>query len=400
MTGLYEPSRHETLAGVAWDAGAAQAAIGRIVADTRKAFAAQALWPIHPDDGPAEWGALAGLYFGAAGVIWALDYLQRQGAAPEGQNFTETLSDIQGRNARFIAAFGNMTSGYMLGDTGVLLVRWRIEGDQAILDRLESLITSNTEAPAQELMWGSPGTMLAALTLHKATGEPRWGELFRASATSLRTMFRQDRTLRARIWTQDLYGQCQRFIGALHGLAGNAYVLWRGRDLLGPHAWRTWEREIAETVRVTATREGELANWPQQLGERSGGNPGVMLVQHCHGSPGMITSLAGFGPELDELLAAAGELTWRAGPLTKGANLCHGTAGNGYALLKLYERTGSDLWLERARALAMHAIAQSETRAAQVGRRRYSLWTGDLGLACYLWDCIQAQARFPTLDVL
>jgi hypothetical protein len=114
----------------------------------------------------------------------------------------------------------------------------------------------------------------------------------------------------------------------------------------------------------------------------------------------MITSLAGFGPELDEPLTAAGELVWRAGPLTKGAGLCHGTAGNGYAFLKLYKRTRDVVWLNRARAFAMHAIAQSETRAADVGRRRYSLWTGDLGLACYLWDCVQAQSQFPTLDVL
>jgi hypothetical protein len=36
---------------------------------------------------------------------------------------------------------------------------------------------------------------------------------------------------------------------------------------------------------------------------------------------------------------------------------------------------------------------------AEFGMRRYSLWTGDLGLACYLHDCIEARARFPTMDV-
>ena len=29
----------------------------------------------------------------------------------------------------------------------------------------------------------------------------------------------------------------------------------------------------------------------------------------------------------------------------------------------------------------------------------YSLWTGDLGFAIYLWDCLHATARFPSLDV-
>jgi hypothetical protein len=47
----------------------------------------------------------------------------------------------------------------------------------------------------------------------------------------------------------------------------------------------------------------------------------------------------------------------------------------------------------------MHAIGQLEDAAARHGQLRYSLWTGDLGLAVFLWDCIQGQAKFPTLDV-
>jgi hypothetical protein len=67
--------------------------------------------------------------------------------------------------------------------------------------------------------------------------------------------------------------------------------------------------------------------------------------------------------------------------------------------LKLYQRTGDALWLARARAFAMHGIAQTDADTARYGQGRYSLWTGDLGFAIYLWDCINATARFPTLDV-
>jgi hypothetical protein len=87
---------------------------------------------------------------------------------------------------------------------------------------------------------------------------------------------------------------------------------------------------------------------------------------------------------LTELLVAGGELTWQAGPLEKGAGLCHGTAGNGYCLLKLFERTGDELWLHRARAFAMHAIHQVERTTARYGRGRHTLWTGDPGTALYL----------------
>jgi hypothetical protein len=47
----------------------------------------------------------------------------------------------------------------------------------------------------------------------------------------------------------------------------------------------------------------------------------------------------------------------------------------------------------------MHGLAQMEAEAAQLGRLRYSLWTGDPGFAVYLWHCLQGEAAFPTLDV-
>ena len=73
---------------------------------------------------------------------------------------------------------------------------------------------------------------------------------------------------------------------------------------------------------------------------------------------------------------------------------------NGYAFLKLHALTGDELWLERARRFAMHALLQVERERAQVGQGRYSLLTGDVGAALYVQACIEADARFPILDVL
>ncbi|MEO7743135.1 MAG: lanthionine synthetase LanC family protein [Usitatibacter sp.] len=80
--------------------------------------------------------------------------------------------------------------------------------------------------------------------------------------------------------------------------------------------------------------------------------------------------------------------------------MCHGTAGNGYAFLKLHQRTGDLVWLERARAFAMHAVAQSESMRKEFGQGRYSLWTGDPGLAIYLWHCVTGGSAMPSLDTL
>jgi NAD(P)-dependent dehydrogenase (short-subunit alcohol dehydrogenase family) len=99
---------------------------------------------------------------------------------------------------------------------------------------------------------------------------------------------------------------------------------------------------------------------------------------------------------------AGAELVWRAGAHRdeKGHGLCHGTSGNGFALLKAFARTGNELWLERARRFAVHALAQAERIATANGRRRYSLFTGDVGTALFAAACLNLDTRFPTIDVM
>ena len=98
-------------------------------------------------------------------------------------------------------------------------------------------------------------------------------------------------------------------------------------------------------------------------------------------------------------MRGAGELVWQAGPLTtKGASLCHGTPGSAMACLKLWRRFNEPSWLARARTLAMHSIDVVERHRAQYQVGRHSLWTGDLGVACLLWNCIALDDGFPTLD--
>jgi len=124
-------------------------------------------------------------------------------------------------------------------------------------------------------------------------------------------------------------------------------------------------------------------------------------VQHCSGAPGMINALAALPgtQEIDEILLAAGELTWAAGPIAKLPGLCHGVPGSGYAFLNMFRRTGDEKWLQRARRFAMHAIGQTERGVEAHGQRKYSVWTGDLGLALYLWDCVRGVGEFPMMDV-
>ena len=125
--------------------------------------------------------------------------------------------------------------------------------------------------------------------------------------------------------------------------------------------------------------------------------PGLLF-----GEAGIVSSLAGLPAhgDTDRLLLAGGELTWRAGALRKGLGLCHGTAGNGYALLTLHARSGDERWLARARAFGMDAAAEVTAARARHGRGRFSLFTGDIGVALFLTACLSpgAPVRFPFLD--
>ena len=397
QTALWEPGRHAELLDLSWDEGAARSAIDEIVADARSSFLRGALWPCHPNDGDPEGEPWRNLYLGAAGVVWALDYLAQAGACAPGDNCATALHDAIEANRSANASFADLATGLLLGDTGILITQWRTSRADDVKDALAEAISATVDHPSLEFMWGSPGAMVAALAMDDWTGETRWADLVRACADALERSLAFDDERNCRLWTQDLYGSKVKLLGAVHGFAGNAFALNACRRLLPSRQWAGLSSVIAESISATAVWSGPLVNWPQGVGPPRPGRT-ALLMQHCHGAPGVVTSLAGLDQPIDELLIAAGETIWRAGPLVKGANLCHGTGGNGYAFLKLFERTGDQLWLDRARRFAMHAIAASASDAAEFGQRRYSLWTGDPGLACYLFDCIEGQARFPTMD--
>ena len=303
---LWDPDRHEPLAAE-WNEDTARDGIREIVADAEGAYTG--LWPQHVLDDPngTPWTSV---YIGAAGMALALSRLgAERDWIREARRFVEVYEATP--------ETGERVPSLMLGEVGVRTVA-----------QLESydLIAANIENPALEWLWGAPGTMLPALTMFERTGEQRWRELYDRNAAHLvRTLELADDVW---TWTQDLYGERVRLLGAAHGFAGNVYALLRGGvDIV--------ERAV-HTLRTTAVRDGELVNWaPQVVAPRKGREK--MLVQWCHGAPGMITSLAGLprDGELDALLLGGAELTWRAGPLKKGSNLCHGTAGNGYALLAM-----------------------------------------------------------------
>lgn len=393
---MIDPSRHVPLRPLPWSASEASAAIEEIVADATTHFDAERFWPSHPREDGAPDG-MANLWIGAAGVIWALDYLARLGATRARLDFRAVVPRLLEAGAAEAAAQRYSEHGaLLLGDLGTALVAMRIAPSDDLADRVQERCKRNATLPIRELMWGLPGSMLAGVHMHAMTGEPRWRQMFATQAARL--LDDLEETPLGPLWNQDLYGGVLPWLGPVHGYAGNMIPLLRGWEWLTPAQRARVEDAVPRTLAANACRSDVGATW-RSVATRP--QP-PSLCQHCHGAPGMVTTFADApftSPELEALLDEGGRFTWAAGPLAKGSNLCHGTGGNGYAFLKLHRRTGDAIWLERARAFAMTAIAQCREARAELGRGRFSLWTGDVGLAIYLRDCLTAQPHFPTVDV-
>jgi hypothetical protein len=395
---MTDQTRHVPVRPLPWSETDATAAIEEIVADALKHFDAERFWPAHPLDDGLRDGSTS-FYFGATGMIWGVDYLGRAGATTARFDFRPMLPRLMEANRRELPDYGEYAAhgSLLFGDLGTALLVMRLDPRPAIADVIHTRADANTTLPVRELMWGMPGSMIACVHMGTMTAEPRWRDLFAIQAARLLDDLKE--TDEGPLWTQDLYGQHARFLGPVHGYAGNMIALMRGWEWLTTDQRKRVAEAVPRTLMAHAWRSDHGATWHAVVPNR---DKLPWLCQHCHGAPGMVTAFADApftAPELEELLREGGKFAWTAGPLAKGSNLCHGTGGNGYAFLKLYRRTNDPIWLERARAFAMTAIAQYREARDQLGRGRYSLWTGDIGLAVYLWDCVTTEPKFPTIDV-
>jgi hypothetical protein len=360
---LYAPEEHEPLTDRAWDSAWIADAIAAVVADVDAAY--DDGWPAHEWDGYNAALPLKNLYVGGAGVVWALDQLG---------GTTHFLHELAERTLEQFRAEPDYMAGetqhhrrsaLLTGETGVALVAYKLSPSTGLADLLFELIDENLDNDANDLMWGVPGTLVAARAMQAWSGEPRWADAVRRSEDALRSQREDDG-----LWTQHLWGVTFKGLSGIHGLTGNVVALGE-------------QGNARDVLRERATLEGDHANW--------GG--AAWKLQWCDGAPGIVTHAASY---LDDyLLLAATELIWHAGPKAsvKGAGICHGTAGNGYALLKTFWRTDDELWLDRARAFAVHALEQVQRLPP-----RYSLFTGGIGVALFAQDCLRGQARYPILD--
>jgi hypothetical protein len=370
VTVIYDAEAHEPLTGTAWDEARIRDRIASIVEDAERSLR-DGSWPNHPlddDEEPRLPEGLATVYLGSAGMLWAL---HRLGSKLD----LAVLVEAALRRYRERPDWEEDVPSLLMGESGILLVAKAV-GGAFERERLRERIVENERNPTWELMWGSPGTMLAARAAGFAADYERSAAILLAEWESAGDG----------IWTQDMYGKMTQYMGPVHGFAGSVHAL---RGYLSDDELR---RRSEGPLRTMAVAEDGLVNWLSYVGAERPNRE-----QWCHGAPGMITTLGDLMPR--DLFLGGAELTWCAGPLAKGPGLCHGTAGNGYALLRAHALTGGREWLDRARRFAVHALEQVDSAREQHRQGRFTLFTGDVGAALFAQSCLEVDPRFPLLDV-
>jgi len=399
---LFDKDRHEALTKSSWDQNIVQTEILSIIDDIQRSLLTKACWPTHPRDANSDnnvepkWRA----YDGAAGTIHALQILSGYGYK------VNDLSDlIEVVYQSFLnSPDSSVEPGLQIGELGILMPAILANPDDEELSRLVIRCMEDTiELPLYEITSGQSGMMHAALALYRKTGKNRWKDLYVKGAKSLIDNWKQDNDTGQWLWQSQVFGPKRHYYGACHGITGNANILLQGADLLPDGYTEIIVNRTVDTLIISVKRKNNLANWTLHT------KPDIdkLLVQWCHGAAGIVTAMSRTpstnshkSKQLDELLNETGELVWQAGPLTKGSGICHGTSGNGYAFLYLYLKTRNLLWLDRARKFAMHSIEQCQKSRLHYGQGRFTLWTGDAGLAIYLYHCIYPEkAAIPGLDL-
>ena len=276
------PGRHRPLAHDAWSELAVRAAIEEIAADAIAHFDPDRFWPGHPRrwDGTTVTPLSTGARPASSGR-WIICIASVPSASPRifalccrsfwsGRSPTSKAS-----SPTDYAKHGSL----LRGDMGAALLAMRLAPTSSLADLVHTRAEANNGLPIRELMWGMPGSMLAAIHMAEMTREPRWRGLFEMQAARL--LADLEDTPQGPLWTQDLYGQRDRWLGPVHGFAGNVIPLLRGWDWLTPAQQAQVAEFVPKTLAANAWRSEVGTKW----GARSKREAAPKLCQHCHGRP-------------------------------------------------------------------------------------------------------------------
>jgi hypothetical protein len=98
------------------------------------------------------------------------------------------------------------------------------------------------------------------------TAERRWRDLFAIQAALL--LRELEETHDGPLWTQDLYGRQLRYLGPVHGYAGNMIALMRGWECLTDDQRARIASAVPTTMAANAWRSEAGASWRAVTADR------------------------------------------------------------------------------------------------------------------------------------
>ncbi|MGW8729440.1 class IV lanthionine synthetase LanL [Streptomyces sp. NPDC055808] len=295
------------------------------------------LWPVSTQAG--ETGPCT-VQQGAAGVLAVLTRYFEAAGDPR-------LPDLISTAGRWIAERADTASirpGLHFGGRGIAWALYdagHAIGDRELTDHAMALALASLEStPSYDITHGSAGSGLAAAHLWHRTGDPRLAELVVADADRLAAAARMESA--GVSWPVPAEAVSEeagkRYLGFAHGTAGIGCFLLAAAAISNRPEHMQLAVAAGESLVAHAVMVGRAAQWPAQATD-------VPTAPYwCHGSAGIGSFLIRLWQATgDERFAELARHSARAvverasrAALTQ----CHGLAGNGDFLLDMAEATG------------------------------------------------------------
>ncbi|XP_033116538.1 lanC-like protein 2 isoform X2 [Anneissia japonica] len=302
---------------------------------------------------------------------------------------SKSLKHLKGRRATFLC-----------GDAGPLAVgsvvynkMGKKQKSKDCVERLQKLVDIVLdESIPDELLYGRAGYLYALLFVEHFLGEETIQKNIIEKVTMMvldsgKALARKEKSKSPLMYKW----HDKQYLGAAHGLAGIYFLLLQvDLPVISSHL----DDVIKPSIDYLTRLQFPSGNYPSSLG-----NDTDRLIHWCHGAAGVVHLMLQaykFGDQkyLDQA-ESCGNVIWARGLLRKGYGLCHGTSGNGYAFVALYQVTGNQKHLHRAWKFAEWCLDYDKHGCRQPDRP-FSLFEGMAGAIYYLSDVLHPlKAKFP-----
>ncbi|MFD5746070.1 class IV lanthionine synthetase LanL [Streptomyces sp. NPDC127033] len=375
------------------------------------------LWPVSTLSGETD---PCTVQQGAAGV---LAVLTRYGELTGDPRLPELISTAghwiadrtDTRSTRPGLHFGGRGTAWALYDAG------RAVDDRRLMDHALALALAPQQAtPHHDITHGTAGSGMAALHLWHRTGDPRFAELAADAADRLASAARREPSgVSWAIPAQAASAEAisaeadsanaisaeagKRYLGFAHGAAGIGCFLLSAAVVTRRPAHRELAVEVGEHLLAHAVRVGEAAQWPAQTAD-------VPTAPYwCHGAAGIGAFLVRLwqvtGDDRFVDLARRGTLAVTERASRSALTQCHGLAGNGDFLLDMADATGDPAYRAMADELARLIVTERTQRRGHVvfpneyGEVSASWSDGSAGILAFLLRARHTDPRHWTVQL-